>query len=90
MASTATVTIRVDPELKREASEVAEAYGLDLSTATRIFWVQMARTNSVPVSLDYGRPNAESREAISQARKIIANGGPSYDSVEDMWKSMEV
>lgn len=90
MAGSTTFTIRLDADLKREASEVAESYGLDLSTATRLFYTQMARTNSVPVSLDYERPNAESLEAIRQAREIIAKGGPGYDSVEDMWKSLGV
>lgn len=90
MSGTATVTVRLDADLKREAAGVAEAYGLDLSTATRLFYMQMARTNTVPVSLDYERPSATSLEAIAQAREIAANGGPSFDTVEDMWKAMGV
>lgn len=75
MAGNATVTIRVDPGLKRAAAEAAEGYGLDLSTATRLFYAQMVNTNALPITFDYRRPNAESREAIAQVREIIARSG---------------
>lgn len=75
MASNATVTIRVAPELKRTAAEAAEGYGLDFSTATRLFYTQMVNTNTLPITFDYRRPNAESREAIAQVREIVARGG---------------
>lgn len=85
MSGSATVTIRLDGDLKRKASEVAGHYGLDLSTATRLFYTQMVNTNTVPVSLDYERPNAESREAIRDARAIMSRGGThAYSSAEDM------
>ncbi len=48
MAGNAAVTIRVGPELKREAAEVAEGSGLDLSTAIRLFYTQMVNTNALP------------------------------------------
>ena len=44
MAS-ATLTIRIDEDLKREASEVADYYGLDLSSVTRAFYKQMVNTH---------------------------------------------
>ena len=75
MAGNASVTIRVDPGLKRAAAEAAEGYGLDLSTATRLFYAQMVNTNALPITFDYRRPNAESREAIAQVREIIARSG---------------
>lgn len=39
MASS-TLTIRVDDSLKRETAEVADYYGLDLSSVTRAFFKQ--------------------------------------------------
>lgn len=70
MAST-TVTIRVDEELKREASKVAEYYGFDLSSVTRAFWKQMVREDAVPLTLRSEKPNAESLEAIRETEEII-------------------
>ena len=49
MAS-ATLTIRVDDDLKREASEVAGYYGLDLSSVTRAFYTQMVNTRRIPLT----------------------------------------
>lgn len=40
--------VRVDERIRDEAAEVARSYGLDLATATRAFWTQMARTKAIP------------------------------------------
>lgn len=85
MAGNAAVTIRVGPELKREAAKAAEGSGLDLSTATRLFNTQMVNTNALPITFDYRRPNAESREAIAQVREIVARGGAGrFATADDM------
>ena len=46
-------SIRCDDTLGSQAAAVAAEYGLDLSTATRAFWKEMVRTQSIP--LDFGR-----------------------------------
>ena len=58
MAS-ATLTIRVDDDLKREASEVAGYYGLDLSSVTRAFYKQMVNTRRIPLTFAPEEPNAK-------------------------------
>ncbi len=73
MAS-ATLTIRVDDNLKREASEVADYYGLDLSTVTRAFYKQMVNTRRIPLTFVPEEPNAESLEAIREGDAILASG----------------
>lgn len=70
-----TLTIRVDEETKREASEVARYYGFDLSSVTRAFWKEMARTHSIPLTLRSEEPNEESLQSICEADEIIAKGG---------------
>ena len=73
------LTIRLDSELKNEASKVVEHYGLDLSSAIRAFFTQIVNTNSIPLSFDYERPNAESLLAIRETEKMIAAGdGDTY------------
>ena len=52
-----TLTIRLDSNLKDEASRVVEHYGLDISTAMRAFLTQIVNTNAIPLSLDYAQPN---------------------------------
>lgn len=73
MAST-TLTIRVDDDLKREASEVADYYGLDLSSVTRAFYKQMVNTRRIPLTFAPEEPNAESLEAIREGDVFLASG----------------
>jgi DNA-damage-inducible protein J len=72
--ATSTLTIRIDSELKKEASAVAEYYGLDLSTATRAFYKQMVNTQKIPLTFAPEEPNAESLEAIKEADEFLASG----------------
>ena len=48
--SSSTLTIRIDDDLKRGASEVADYYGLDLSSVTRAFYKQMVNTRRIPLT----------------------------------------
>ncbi len=70
----ATMTIRCNDADKIAAAEVAEYYGFDLSSVTRAFWKQMARTKKIPLDLGYEEPNEESLKSIQEAREILANG----------------
>ena len=60
--SSSTLTIRIDDELKRGASEVADYYGLDLSSVTRAFYKQMVNTRRIPLTFAPDEPSIESRE----------------------------
>lgn len=73
MAS-ATLTIRIDEDLKREASEVADYYGLDLSSVTRAFYKQMVNTHRIPLTFAPEDPNTESLEAIREGDAFLASG----------------
>lgn len=73
MASS-TLTIRIDDDLKRGASEVADYYGLDLSSVTRAFYKQMVNTRRIPLTFVPEEPNAESVEAIHDGDAFLASG----------------
>ena len=61
--SSSTLTIRIDDDLKRGASEVADYYGLDLSSVTRAFYKQMVNTRRIPLTFAPDEPSSESLEA---------------------------
>ncbi|WP_446424622.1 type II toxin-antitoxin system RelB/DinJ family antitoxin [Mailhella sp.] len=44
----ATLQIRIDDDLRGEASAVAQGMGIDLSAAIRIFLTQMVKENGLP------------------------------------------
>ena len=73
MASS-TLTIRIDEDLKREASAVADYYGLDLSSVTRAFYKQMANTRRIPLTFAPEEPNEESLGAIAEGEAFLASG----------------
>ncbi len=78
--SAATLTMRIDSELKRDASAVAEYYGFDLSGVTRAFYKQMVRDHAIPLDLGYSNeiPNDETLAAMKEAEEIIAKGGTGH------------
>lgn len=73
MASS-TFTIRADDDLKREAAEVADYFGLDLSSVTRAFFKQMVNTHRIPLTFAHEVPNSESLEAIREGDAFLASG----------------
>ncbi|MDR1473914.1 MAG: type II toxin-antitoxin system RelB/DinJ family antitoxin [Lactobacillales bacterium] len=46
------IATRVDEDIKLEAQKVAKDYGLDLSTAMRMFVTRIAKTHTIPLRLD--------------------------------------
>lgn len=72
--SASTLTIRLDDELKRGASEVAAYYGLDLSSVTRAFYKQMVNTHRIPLTFAPEDPNPESLGAIAEGNDFLASG----------------
>ncbi|NHM13630.1 type II toxin-antitoxin system RelB/DinJ family antitoxin [Xiamenia xianingshaonis] len=89
----ATLTMRIDSDLKRDASAVAEYYGFDLSGVTRAFYKQMVRDHAIPLDLGYSNevPNEETIAAMKEAEEIIAKGGTgrSFKSAEGMMAFIE-
>lgn len=69
--ATSTLTIRIDEELKSQAADVAEYYGLDLSSVTRAFYKQMVNTQAIPLTFEPGQPTDESRVAIAEGNAYL-------------------
>ena len=62
------IAVRVDDDLKKEATEIFNELGLDMSTAVKLFLKQSVLTKSIPfkISLD-----EYSKEEVEQAKKDI-------------------
>ena len=68
-----TLTIHIDDDLKREASEVADYYGLDFSSVTRAFCRQMVNSRRILLTFAPEEPNAESLVAIREGDAFLAS-----------------
>lgn len=84
----ATLTMRIDSDLKKSASEVAEYYGFDLSSVTRAFYKQMVRDHAIPLDLGYSSeaPNDETLAAMKEAEYMMKHPeeSRSFSSAEEM------
>ena len=69
MAKTTTLHVRVEAELKAQATDVFTAGGLSVSDAVRLFLKRVIAEQGIPLELKV--PNAETREAIEESRTLI-------------------
>ncbi|HFZ7051792.1 TPA: type II toxin-antitoxin system RelB/DinJ family antitoxin [Streptococcus agalactiae] len=46
-----TIAVRVDDQLKDEATELFQSLGLDMSTAVKMFLIQSVKTQSIPFEI---------------------------------------
>lgn len=83
-----TLTLRIDPELKMQASELFNALGMDLSTATGIFFRQALRCHGLPFEVKLDEPNEISIKAIEDANNDRNMSGP-FDSVSDLMEALD-
>ena len=60
------VQLRVDNELKRQAIELFDALGLDLSTAIRIFLTRAVKEEGIPFPMVLKEETEEVVEEIEQ------------------------
>lgn len=88
MASTKkNMTLRMEPELKAQAAALFKSLGLDLSTATGIFYRQALQCHGLPFEVKLNEPNEVTYAAMDAAEKNEDMHGPS-DSVEEMMKAL--
>ena len=82
------LTLRIDPELKMQASELFNALGMDLSTATGIFFRQALRCHGLPFEVKLDDPNEISIKAIEDSINDRNMSGP-FDSVSDLMEALD-
>lgn len=51
MICMSTVAVRVDDQLKADATKLFQSLGLDMSTAVKMFLIQSVKTQSIPFEI---------------------------------------
>ena len=69
MGKTATLNLRVKPEVKAEAEEVLDQLGLSMSTAIELYLKQIAMTRGIPFSLTLPKESQEENIGVDGYRK---------------------
>jgi len=70
--------VRVDNEIKTQASEALAAMGLTVSDAVRILLKRVVNDQAFPLELKV--PNAKTREAMDEARAMMQARPVRFDS----------
>ena len=63
MATTTMIHVRVDEQIKAQATEALASMGLSVSDAVRVFLTRIAADKELPFTLK--EPNSETRAAMS-------------------------
>ena len=69
MARTKMIHVRIDEQIKKEATEVLEDKGLSVSDAVRVFLARVVAEKQFPFALNV--PNATTRRAMKEADEIV-------------------
>lgn len=87
MAATAMVHVRVDEQIKAQATETLAAMGLSLSDAVRVFLIRVVADQQMPFALK--APNAETRSAMAEADEITRTRNARFDSAAELFEDLE-
>ncbi len=87
MSNKGNMTLRIEPELKEQAV-LFKSLGMDLSTATGIFYRQALRYQGLPFEVRLREPNQTTYEAMEAAEKSEDIYGP-FDSVDDLMEALD-
>lgn len=81
--------VRIDSEIKKQASELFKTLGLDMSSAINLFLHQCILRGGIPFSVEVPQYNKETIEAMKEAKAIANNPNiKGYDSIEEFKKSL--
>ena len=79
--------VRMDDDLKREATEALAAMGLTASEAVRLLFHRIAADQAFPLELKV--PNAKTRAAMAEAEEIVKSGRARFAVADDMFAELE-
>lgn len=83
------MTIRMEPSLKEQAAALFKALGLDLSTATGLFYRQALRCHGLPFEVKIDEPNEVTYSAMAEAEDMLQNPNTKrFTSVEDLFEEL--
>lgn len=86
-----TINVRVDDEVKKQASELFADLGIDLSAAINMFLRQAIMREGLPFEVKREIPNEETRAALKEAEEMIAGKQPAkaYSDLGELFKELD-
>lgn len=87
MANSTMLHVRVDDEIKTQASEALAAMGLSVSDAVRILLKRVVSDQAFPLELKV--PNTQTRAAIEESRAMSSALAARFDSADSLIDDIE-
>jgi len=87
MATTTMVHVRVDEQVKAQATETLAAMGLTVSDAVRVFLMRVVAEQQMPFPLKV--PNVETRAAMAEADNITRTRRARFASASELFDDLE-
>lgn len=86
----ANLTMRIDDELKKQAEELFNDLGMNMTTAFTIFAKQAVREQRIPFEIAREVPNADTIAAMEEVEQMKKDSliGRSYTDVDEMMKEL--
>lgn len=90
--ATTLVQVRVDDELKNQATAVYDELGIDLSTAVRMFLKRSVMVNGIPFSMTLPKKEDKAERAVKALQELNSTAmenGTSEMSLEEINAEIE-
>ena len=79
--------VRMDSELKQQATEALAAIGLSASDAVRLLFHRIAADQAFPLELKV--PNARTQRAMAESEEMMKRGKARFASADEMFTELE-
>ena len=89
--ATSLVQVRIDEDLKTQATAIYDKLGMDLSSAVRIFLKRSVMVNGVPFDMTLPKQEYKAEKAVSAMEKLSAEAlknGTSNMSLDEINKEI--
>ena len=86
-AHTSMLHIRVEDDIKEQATQALNAMGLSMSDAVRLFLNRVVIDQAFPLELKV--PNAETRAAMQESRAMMAKQRARFASAKELLVDLE-
>ena len=87
MTTTAMIHVRVNEEIKAQATETLASMGLTVSDAVRVFLMRVVADKQMPFAIK--APNAETRAAMAEADEITGTHRARFASAAELFDDLE-
>ena len=87
--STVPTQIRIDADIKKQATELFKNLGLDMSSAVNMFLYQCVMRDGLPFSVEMPRYSQSTLDAMDEARIISRDSSvKGYTNMEELKKAL--